>query len=706
MDLGEKGRGQMDSMMHRILLFILNNQSISAHVLMEEFYLSKNQLDYRIGKVNEFLQEKGFPVIIKSGSYYVLDIKKKYRQEILALEKAPVYYTAEERQIYILLLITLYEKFTLSGLAQKFRVSKNTILTDIKNLKILANRNGVGIRSARQTGYYLHGKEIEIRKLWTNLLKKEQEKDPTLLQSKSVLMIEHDLINEVSLRVEQLEKKMNVSFSEIKVSFLSMIIYLSIQRAKQKKSIEESTIRTVNRLLDKKTHETAEKCFKDLYKDSPKTLVTKEIYYITMHILSMNVIKRMMFRYNQELDTAIMKSIQRFEECSITVIENKEELKDVLYQHIVPASYRIRFGVPDENTLSEKIENEYKAFELIVKESIKFIEIELNINFTGMELSYIVILFMSFLHEAKKRNDQKKTAVVVCMHGISVSHLLLKSLRELFPQINFIRFMSLREYYDVGPQVDLIFSTVEIDTDQPFYLIKHFLTDSEKKLLREKVEIDAFENRNLIRTSSEHEIDELISLIGKYATIHSKQQLRKELQKHIFHKTSSKQVPYNPKKESQLLELLPCAHIQTYDTGELSFEEAIRQCGKPLLKRGFVSEAYIETIIKNYNSEYPYFVIAPSVAIPHAAPEDGVYELGMSLLRVKKPVKFSKQLGVQLLIMIAPKDKKSHLNAVTTLHALVSDTTFRQKLLSATYEKDIYQLLKERLENSEIRDRE
>lgn len=138
--------------MHRILLFILNNQSISAHVLMEEFYLSKNQLDYRIGKVNEFLQEKGFPVIIKSGSYYVLDIKKKYRQEILALEKAPVYYTAEERQIYILLLITLYEKFTLSGLAQKFRVSKNTILTDIKNLKILANRNGVGIRSARQTG--------------------------------------------------------------------------------------------------------------------------------------------------------------------------------------------------------------------------------------------------------------------------------------------------------------------------------------------------------------------------------------------------------------------------------------------------------------------------------------------------------------------------------------------------------------------------
>ena len=60
MDLGEKGRGQMDSMMHRILLFILNNQSISAHVLMEEFYLSKNQLDYRIGKVNEFLQEKGF----------------------------------------------------------------------------------------------------------------------------------------------------------------------------------------------------------------------------------------------------------------------------------------------------------------------------------------------------------------------------------------------------------------------------------------------------------------------------------------------------------------------------------------------------------------------------------------------------------------------------------------------------------------------
>ncbi|MFD2388390.1 PTS sugar transporter subunit IIA [Enterococcus rivorum] len=98
-------------------------------------------------------------------------------------------------------------------------------------------------------------------------------------------------------------------------------------------------------------------------------------------------------------------------------------------------------------------------------------------------------------------------------------------------------------------------------------------------------------------------------------------------------------------------------------------------------------------MINDYDPEYPYFVVAPETAIPHAGPEDGVNRLSMSLLKLSYPVAFSKELDVRLIVMIAPADQKGHMDAVSTFYTLVHNSVHLNNILAVNYEKELRRYL-------------
>ncbi len=49
------------------------------------------------------------------------------------------------------------------------------------------------------------------------------------------------------------------------------------------------------------------------------------------------------------------------------------------------------------------------------------------------------------------------------------------------------------------------------------------------------------------------------------------------------------------------------------------WKAAIQVAGDPLLSEGAISQDYIDTIIRLKQETGPYFVIAPRIAMPHAA---------------------------------------------------------------------------------------
>ncbi|MBU5585261.1 hypothetical protein KQJ29_38025, partial [Enterococcus sp. S181_ASV_20] len=64
-----------------------------------------------------------------------------------------------------------------------------------------------------------------------------------------------------------------------------------------------------------------------------------------------------------------------------------------------------------------------------------------------------------------------------------------------FTTIEFVRNMSLREFYEEGHNVgDVVFSTVPVNTKKEVFLIPHFLTDEDKMNLisdvRKRIDFD------------------------------------------------------------------------------------------------------------------------------------------------------------------------------------------------------------------------
>lgn len=122
------------------------------------------------------------------------------------------------------------------------------------------------------------------------------------------------------------------------------------------------------------------------------------------------------------------------------------------------------------------------------------------------------------------------------------------------------------------------------------------------------------------------------------------------------------------------------------------WKEAIREGVKPLLEKGYIEERYEEAILENFKELGPYMVIAPGVVLSHARPENGVVQMGMSIVNLLEGVKFGHETNdpVYLVITLAASDNTSHLELLRELMGILMEDT---KLHTLKFEKDLQKVL-------------
>ncbi len=135
--------------------------------------------------------------------------------------------------------------------------------------------------------------------------------------------------------------------------------------------------------------------------------------------------------------------------------------------------------------------------------------------------------------------------------------------------------------------------------------------------------------------------------------------------------------------------------VQVVDEA-LSWEDAIRASGKLLLSEGKIDESYIDAMVQNVHELGPYIVLAPRVAMPHARPEDGVHDRGISVVALREPTKFSDDPAhsVSLIICLAAVDSNSHLELLQTVSSWLADEAVLNELIAA----ESTEVLQKRLE--------
>lgn len=123
--------------------------------------------------------------------------------------------------------------------------------------------------------------------------------------------------------------------------------------------------------------------------------------------------------------------------------------------------------------------------------------------------------------------------------------------------------------------------------------------------------------------------------------------------------------------------------IQFIDEAE-NWKEAIKIGAQPLLTNNYINQNYVEAMITNVEEMGDYIVVVPFVAMPHARPEKGAFESGLSFLILKEPVVFGVDHLVRLVICLSTKDNTAHLELLQVVSELIDEEEKVDKLINSS----------------------
>ncbi|KHE71964.1 PTS sugar transporter subunit IIA [Halobacillus sp. BBL2006] len=125
-----------------------------------------------------------------------------------------------------------------------------------------------------------------------------------------------------------------------------------------------------------------------------------------------------------------------------------------------------------------------------------------------------------------------------------------------------------------------------------------------------------------------------------------------------------------------------------------SWEDGIQKAAAPLLQSGSITPKYIDDMIENVNTNGPYIVIVPGIAMPHAKNEDSVVKTSVSYLKLEEPVQFPKNKEVRTFFVLAAEDSTGHLDLISDLSSILIEDEIKNKLEESRSEQEVLDVLK------------
>ena len=673
-----------DERAYRLFEEITLHDKMSKFEVMRVLNLTERQLQYDLDKVNDALQMMSLPTIKMEEQNFFIDNQLKKRIEIgMPLNiNAKHFVIPEETRSLLIYLYTFIRSEALSNYHYQLLlgVSKNTALTDVKKAKLNCEEWGINLVYSRKEGYHLKGTE---NKKWQfasycidYLLSQPLGKELIILIIKAWRKEEELVL--VQQAVDELVKKSHLRLVKSrKAEMILHILFITLRNKTEKLQYTEFEKQLLQRQL----------LFEKGKKLAASLLIKKNepvLYFLTVQLLITQ--EEVEDTENPFLEELAEQIIEEFEKRTLLPIYNKEQLKISLYNHLVPAFFRITFSIPLVNPMVARIKTEYADLFEFVKRALDPLSALTGKSISETEISFFTLHFGGYLEKNKEKEPEKINALVVCSNGVSTSIMLRSQLQDMFPNIHFSRIHSVEELHHIPiTEYDLIFSTVEVISIKPVYRVNPLLTDIEKNYLIQSVAAQ-FPRLNLKNIS----IDQLMKIINKHTEVKDEKKLVSELVDLIYSREIEKG-GYKP----MLSELLTKDMIQFTDE-EMDWKESIAKAAQPLVDSNKVQSKYVEAMIKNVEEIGTYIHIGKGIAIPHARPEAGVNSLGISFLRTTTPVLLldKEEHKIDIFICLAAIDNQAHLKALAQITKLLSNDETLNAIKESKTAEDIIVIIK------------
>lgn len=652
----------------------------------------KKQFWYELSLLNKELSENYDVRIESHNSTLIIEeklegtLKKILSHQLLSL------YEYQNERIFILYLYIASKEEYLSTIhfQELFELSRNAIMLDLRKLRQWTSYCNVSVSYTRSKGYDLVGDEREIRKLMEESISKLKETIPleSLVNLYQSVWKNHLSIDFLYEKITQTLKKYKI---KIVYDRMEEFVYLLLFISKRKNYSQLIYSDQEKDLLNSHPlYQISKDINNSLFDNNGKS----EIFFIESRLLGIiqgeNLEPKL--AYFTRLVNSILSHLQGMISINSGIIT---DLRKTLFQHIIPAYYRIFFDVYYSNPLLEKIKNDYYELFELTKIILKPLEKEMGIEISESEIAYFTIHFGGYLENSRVEERQNLKAVVVCPNGISSSLIMSTTIRDTFPEITIINSNNLDDISDIDEgSYEIVFTTTYVSTNKKMYIMSPILNPIEKDILRERVSKDfpQITKSQMVKTR------ELLQIIERHARIEDRDNLVNEINNYIYRKDS-----INERKMKTLPELLDKSLIKISNKS-LTWREAIHEASLNLLEQNYINEDYIQAMIETVENIGPYIVLAPRVAVPHARPERGVNKLGISLLKLNQEVDFNvngeedPDRHVRLIFVLAAVDGEAHLKALTQLAKILDNEDYINQLISSNDVEDLYSKINQFIE--------
>lgn len=477
----------------RVLIRFPQDKPITTAIISDELHISSRSIQRELPTVEKWLTAKGFRFVRKRSVGLFLDEPDDRRRELLTLLDAtgtdiPSADDRHNRQRQLLhALLFAREPVKSLTFMDQFGISEGTLTSDLNQIEKWFDKYHLRLVRRQGLGIFLTGSETARRQAVTSHLK-DQKAIPEAEISESIT-------DSVAQIVSDGARTLHLNLSDNGYLRLNIYLSYSVCRIRQGEYItaEEAAFED---LTMEPEFAVAEYLMQKLRQTFRLPIIESETRYLAIFLTGIRI-------WSAEQRDLTSKRDFDVHQITLALIQNVSEILDIdfgsdpqlareLGMHIQPAIGRIRAGIPIENPLLEDIQNRYD--EIYQACTAGCISLSANYglpSFPPSEVGFISIYFSMAL-DRRAKLARRISVIIVCPTGIGSSRLLAENLHKAYPDLD-IR--GTTSAFHIEPEelaqndIDLIISTVRLDTTYRYIYVSPLLNRQDRMLLDSKFQL-------------------------------------------------------------------------------------------------------------------------------------------------------------------------------------------------------------------------
>ncbi|MEK3888284.1 BglG family transcription antiterminator [Bacillus sp. FSL K6-3431] len=532
----------------------------------------------------------------KPGYGIYLEGSDQERKELLLLMEKSQEKPSEERLFDTAYeLLTADRPLTLQYFADQHFTNRTTVKKDLDELAKWLETFNINLVSKQKIGVYLEGDEVKKRSAFAQLPQlasfHEHGKD-------SITKLFPD--SEVNI-VKSALKRGNFYFTDETFDRLVIHILIMIKRIKQKKPIQIPVEKAV--INEKETFSQVLALIKEIEPIFAMSVPESEVIYLARHFMSGKK------RTADETDSPHLNRLVQgliTHMTDMTKIDFASDLTLIqgLTIHLQPVLHRITYQLPISNPLLAEIKRMYPYLFSMVMLALDDLQKSSSIILPEDEAAYIVLHFQASIERRKRMASQRKRAIIVCHHGIGMSHLLRSRIERHIPDLQIEHCISRAEIPDYMDH-EFIISTIELPDVKIPHIVVSPLFD-----LADQDRLQSFLKHTETDGPKTEQYATLLRFIDEDLII---------LQVDLEHRY-----------------------------------EVVEMLANSLYARGFVKKEYIHSAL--LRERMSATSIGSGIAMPHGSPSD-IIQSGIAVAVLKEPLEWgSERVSLVFLLAVVHED--------------------------------------------------